>query len=245
MGNLADLLFELSSEERMDILVKLNRKPMKLSHITPELKITVAEASRHLQRLSDTGLIQKNSDGLYVVTPYGSLVLSLVPGFDFASRNRAYFSEHSVSVIPLKFRNRIGALSSGRYIPDTLTTLRNYQDIINNAEEFTYSIKTNPIPFPQEEPADLQQIESWSILQDDVEKVEGWNLLEGVKRRFLKKVDVFLLVTEKEALFGLPLLNGKMDYSAFFSEDPEFKEWCTDLFLYYWEEAKPNPSIST
>jgi predicted transcriptional regulator len=122
VGNLADLLFELSSEERMDILVKLNRKPMKLSHIAPELKITVAEASRHLQRLSDTGLIQKNSDGLYAVTPYGSLVLSLMPGLDFTSRNRGYFSEHLVSVIPHKFRNRIGELATGTLLSEMMTT---------------------------------------------------------------------------------------------------------------------------
>ena len=218
---------------------------MKLSHVATKLKITVAEASRHLQRLVDITLIQKDAEGLYEVTSYGGFVLSLLPGLEFISKNSQYFSEHTVMVIPPKFRSRIGALSSGRHIPDTLTTLRNYWDIINNAEEFTYSIKTNPIPVLQEEPAEIHQIESWSILQEDVENVEGWLLLEGVRRRFLKKVEVFLLVTEKEALFGLPYLNGKMDYSAFFGEDPEFKGWCTDLFLYYWEEAKPNPSIST
>jgi hypothetical protein len=147
-------------------------------------------------------------------------------------------------VIPLKFRSRIGALSSGKYISDTLTTLRNYWDIINNAEEFTYSIKTNPMPVLQDEHTEIHQVENWSILQGGYEDVEGWLLVEGVRRRFLEKVEVFLLVTEKEALFGLPFLNGKMDYSAFVSEDPDFREWCKDLFQYYWDKAKPNSSNS-
>ena len=244
MGNLADLLFELSSEERMAILGKLVEKPMKLSHVATKLKITVAEASRHLQRLADINLIKKDTEGLYELTPYGGFVLSLLPGLDFISQNTQYFSEHTVMVIPPKFRSRIGALSSGKYIPDTLTTLRNYWDIINNAEEFTYSIKTNPMPVLQDEHTEIHQVENWSILQGGYEDVEGWLLVEGVRRRYLEKVEVFLLVTEKEALFGLPFLNGKMDYSAFVSEDPDFREWCKDLFQYYWDKAKPNSSNS-
>ena len=242
MGNLADLLFELSSEERMDILVKLNRKPMKLSHVAPELKITVAEASRHLQRLSDTELIQKNSDGLYVVTPYGSLVLSLMPGLDFASRNRDYFSEHSVSVIPPKFRNRIGELSMGTRLMEMMTTFENIQQIFQGAEEFAYSMKPNPFPITGIQLD--ESIDKKSLLQEDFSLLGGRPLLEGVKRRFLPKVEVFLLVTEKKGILSLPYINGHIDTCAFIGEDPEFKEWCVDLFLHYWEKAKPNSSIS-
>ena len=242
MGNLADLLFELSSEERMTILKKLDEKPMKLSHIATKLKINVAEASRHLQRLSDTGLIEKNSDGLYVVTSYGSLVLSLMPALDFTSRNRDYFSEHSVSVIPPKFRNRIGELSTGTRLMEMMTTFSNIQQIFQGAEEFLFSMKPNPIPIIGIQLNET--IEYKSILQEDFSLQGGRPLREGVKRRFLPKVEVFILVTEKEGLIALPFINGHIDTCAFIGKDPEFREWCKDLFLHYWEAATPNSSIS-
>jgi predicted transcriptional regulator len=243
VGNLADILFELSSEERMAILGKLSEKPMKLSHIAIKLKITVAEASRHLQRLSDTEMIQKNSDGLYAVTPHGKLVLSLMSGLDFASRNRDYFSEHSVSAIPPKFRQRIGELSTGKPLMEMMTTFENIQKILQGAEEFAYSMKPNPFPLTGIQID--ESIDKKSILQDGFSLLGGRPLLEGVKRRFLSKVEVFLIVTEKKGIIGLPYINGHIDTCGFIGEDPEFREWCKDLFLYYWEEAKPNPSNST
>jgi predicted transcriptional regulator len=48
-----------------------------------------------------------------------------------------------------------------------------------------------------------------------------------------------VIVTDKEASFGLPYLSGKMDYAQFFSKDLSFLNWCRDLFSYYWDRAKP------
>jgi predicted transcriptional regulator len=243
VGSLADLLFELSSEERMAILKRLSEEPLKLSHVASRLDLTVTEASRHLQRLVDNGLIRKDSDGLYTVTPYSALVLSLVPGLDFVSQNRTYFAEHSMSAIPPKFRNRIGELFTSEHLTDTIMTVTHYWEILNEAEEFTFSIKTNPLPALNDETIQIKT-DSRSILQEGLSTPEAWQLLGGVTRRFLPKVEVFLLVTEKEALFSLPYLNGNIDYCAFMSGDHDFRSWCKDLFLHFWEEAKPNPSIA-
>ena len=214
-----------------------------MSHVSSNLDITVTEASRHLQRLVDTGLIRKDSEGLYEVTLYGGLVLSLVPGLDFISRNREYFSEHSVMVIPPKLRTRLGELSAGRYISDTITTVTHYWEILNEAEEFAYSVKTSPLPTLYDEEAPVKA-ETRTILQDDIHLPEAFYFPEGITRRFLKKVQIFLLVTEKEAIISLPYMNGKVDYCSFTSKDPDFRGWCMDLFLHLWEEAKPNPSVT-
>jgi predicted transcriptional regulator len=243
VGSLTDLLFELSSEERMAILRRLSDEPLKLSHIASRLEFTVTETSRHLQRLEDIGLIQKESDGLYTATAYATLVLSLLPGLDFTSRNRTYFSEHSMSAIPPKFRNRMGELSTGKPLKDTMTTFSFIPRMILDAKEYAFSMKDSPIPLHGYETLNVQ-IDNRSILQEDRVYV-GERLLEGVTRRFLSKVEVFLLVTEKEALFSAPYLNGNIDYCSFMSDDPNFKNWCKELFLHFWEKAKPNPSISS
>jgi predicted transcriptional regulator len=67
----------------------------------------------------------------------------------------------------------------------------------------------------------------------------GFKPAEGVTRRLLKRVDFHLIVTDKEAAFGLLFSDGKMDYAQFVSKDDRFRGWCHDLFQYCWERAKP------
>jgi predicted transcriptional regulator len=53
MENFSSLLFELSSTDRLDILMLLKKTPMKLSHISSKLDFTVQETSRHITRLNE------------------------------------------------------------------------------------------------------------------------------------------------------------------------------------------------
>jgi DNA-binding MarR family transcriptional regulator len=48
---LQDLLFELSSGERMTIMYELKRQESKLSSLSRKLNLTTPEASRNLRRL--------------------------------------------------------------------------------------------------------------------------------------------------------------------------------------------------
>jgi predicted transcriptional regulator len=82
-------------------------------------------------------------------------------------------------------------------------------------------------------------VEFRSVFPEDIVPPEGYQPVIGVERRFLPKVDVVVVLTDKEAVFGLPLLSGKMDYAQFASKDPVFRKWCQDLFLHYWDEGKP------
>jgi hypothetical protein len=65
----------------------------------------------------------------------------------------------------------------------------------------------------------------------------------GPERRTLPSVNMRLMLNEKEALICFPLKFGRIDYAPFTSRDPEFHKWCKDLFLYYWNKAKPSESI--
>jgi predicted transcriptional regulator len=61
----------------------------------------------------------------------------------------------------------------------------------------------------------------------------------GTQRRTLSRVEEIILMTDKEAWFGFPDLNGKIDYVLFLGKDLKFHTWCRDLFQYRWEQAKP------
>jgi predicted transcriptional regulator len=56
-------------------------------------------------------------------------------------------------------------------------------------------------------------------------------------------------MTEKEAMFGFPDLNGKMDYALLLAKDPNSHKWCKDLFLCRWgtgvSASVPLPASST
>jgi predicted transcriptional regulator len=79
MENIGSLFFELSNDERMMILINLDKESMRLSQLVKKQEMTPTEASRHLQRLTDIDLIAKDADNLYKITPYGRLVLSVIP----------------------------------------------------------------------------------------------------------------------------------------------------------------------
>ena len=85
MDALCDLLFEVSSQERMNIMQSLLKERLKLSQISKNLDMTVSEASRHLQRLSDVQLIEKDTDGAFEPTPYGRAAVRLLAGLEFVS----------------------------------------------------------------------------------------------------------------------------------------------------------------
>ena len=78
MKRLHKLLFELASAERMNIMLELKKEKLKLSHVSRKIDLTVTEASRHLQRLNESKLIQKDIDGYFALTSFGDLALFLL-----------------------------------------------------------------------------------------------------------------------------------------------------------------------
>ncbi|MDH5199468.1 MAG: winged helix-turn-helix domain-containing protein, partial [Candidatus Bathyarchaeota archaeon] len=55
-----NLLFEVSNEYRHGILLLIQNKAMRITDITKELNLTYPEIRRHISRLQDTGLIQRD-----------------------------------------------------------------------------------------------------------------------------------------------------------------------------------------
>ena len=100
LENWSSLLFELSSIDRLDILMLLKKNPLKLSHISNKLDFTVQETSRNVTRLSEAGLTRKDADGGFHLTPYGEEALNLLSGFKFLYKNREYFMTHTLSLFP-------------------------------------------------------------------------------------------------------------------------------------------------
>lgn len=150
MERLHRLLFELSSPERINVMLALQKNKLKLSQLSRQLKLTVTETSRHLQRLNDAKLIDKNSAGTYELTKFGCLALHMLASLNFLSKHREYFLEYEVSGVPTQFIDRLSELEKSVYMPQAIRNLEEGAQKIHEATKFVWilsdDILTNIIP---------------------------------------------------------------------------------------------------
>lgn len=263
MENLCDLFFELSNEDRLRILYQINKEAMNVTNLSKELNLTIQEASRHLSRLSDVGLTQKDSEGLYHLTFYGELVLTQTEGLAFTSKYRDYFTSHLAVHLPPQFVSRMGDLAGGTYTDDISDAFYRVDKVIQEAEEYIWTIADQYImstyPLLREalrRNVEVRNIEArdW-VVSPDIR--QAWHTKEAVhsiwaetrtkgllKERMLHRLDVFLYMSEKEvAGVAFPLQDGKFDYLGFAGTNERTLKWCMDLFLYYWGKARSRQEI--
>ncbi|KAF5045443.1 hypothetical protein DSECCO2_481130 [anaerobic digester metagenome] len=239
------LLFEMSNEDRMRILRRLEENSLNLSQLADSQDLHVSDAFRHLHRLSDAGLVQKDGEGQYHLTHYGQLILGQLKGIEALTKNEEYFSKCSTSMLPYEFISRIGELVEGTAlatIPDELNAI---EGAIKMADQYIWAMSshnlniTNPqIIAKAKAGVNIRFIAPEGIyLPDSVAPIP--TTLPGINKRELKKVEIMILVTDHVAGFGLPTPDGKLLTHSLVGTERRFMKWCEDLFKYYWERARP------
>lgn len=245
MERLCNLLFELSSEDRLRILLELEKKAMKLTPLSKKLDLTVQETFRHLSRLSDAKLIKKGADGFYRPTPYGKHAMKLLSGFEFLSKHREYFTTHTISRLPNEFVSRVSDLINCTFMDDVMVAFHRAENMIQEAQEYVWvlsdQILMSALPFLEK--AVKRRVEFRVILPEDLIPPPSFKPIPAITKlsesRTLKRVDVAITMSEKEGAVAFPTIDGRMDYLGFKSTDERSHKWCRDLFLYYWKRAKP------
>ncbi len=253
MANLerfCDLLFEISNEDRLRIMEELGSEPLHATGVSRRLDILTQEASRHLTRLAEVGLIAKGPDGLYTLTPYGSLSLRLLEGERFVSRHREYFAGHTAAAIPRCFTSRIGELGGAALVDDVMITMHNVERVIREAKEYVvrmtdrYQLTAIPhIVGALERGVEFRAIEPLDIVRPPgyepdprltrAEADGGW------RDRAVERLGVCLTASEGEvAALCFPAPDGRFDYCGFTSKDPDTHDWCMDLFEHYWDSGR-------
>ncbi len=257
MENLCKLVFEVSNEDRLTILRKLNEKSMNVTGLAKEMDLTTQESSRHLSRLSDIGLTRKNTEGLYLLTAYGELVLNLLPGLEFVSVHSDYFSNHSHERLPPHLLSRMGELEESVYLDDAVVALYSIEKMVPRAEEYIWSINF-PVPlsvFPLLREAFergvkvkmigpkgyvVHPVVKGSLHEEDREAIIKARASKLLEERFMEQMDVLLWMSEMEvAVVALPKPDGTFDAQGFASTDERAHNWCGDLFLHHWQKAEP------
>lgn len=249
MGDMYDLFFELSNEGRMAILFKLLEGDMKLSQISKELDLPVQEISRQLSRMDKQELVQKTSEGSYMITPYARQVIRFVPSMEFLSNNAEYLITHSLDGLPTEYLMRIGEVTNSRYEKDVMKMFHRSEQMIQEAEEYIWIMSDQILMSSMKytEVAVEKGLDHKFIGPRDIEPPKEF-YTEAVKRgligmegkaqhKFLDKVTVMITVTEKEAQFLFQSLDGSFDYAGFNTTDPTALEWCKELYQYFWDST--------
>ncbi|HEX9677739.1 transcriptional regulator [Nitrososphaera sp.] len=242
--------FELASEQRLSIIFRISEKKAKISQLAKDLGITIQEAHRNVKRLQDAGLIEKNPEGVFSLTTYGSTIIKQIPTFNYLSKHKEYFSEHVLGELPIKFIMRLGALDKCEYVKGVVAILERWKGIYRNADQYVYEIVPQ-VPIDLIEPA-IDRVKSKGIKysyvlpknviipkgRKDLLKKLGHNELlnkGAIERRMVDSVQVAVVLNEKHASVMFPTPKGETDMNMlFYSSDPIFHEWCLDYFRYRW-----------
>lgn len=260
MENLCDLLFELSNVDRLRILHQLDKEAKNVTGLSRELGLTIQEASRHVSRLADVGLTEKDANGLHSLTPYGRLTLRQIQGVKFTSIHGDYFKNHSLTEIPMEFVSRLGELADSSYIDDVTVMVYNIEKILREAEEYILDINVpyfaSTFPLIQEaydrgvvgKFIHTRELTIPEVMREELQSVLAPYIQAGERARragiyeskLIEKCDLILYMSEKEVgILTFPMPNGKFDLLGFSSEDKLTHKWCFDIFQYYWEKAEP------
>lgn len=257
---ISKVLFELSSNRRASILLEVKKENLKMQQISKALDMTATETFRHLQRLTDAKLIEKNVDGTYTITTLGGLASGVLSNLNFMLKNTDYFLEHSTALLPYEFVNRLGELSNGRFYGDTMSMLNQARELVYEAEESLWvigeEIDTSHVQ-PTNQKISMGLKFRFLMQQNLTLKLTPEVLLcphckkamiqdvstfkerhcRHCERKSIERIPLALLISEKEAILCLRRNKGEMDYAGFFGRDERFLKWCRDLFLHYWDRA--------
>jgi len=240
---------EISSEQRLEIILRLFLKKSKISIIAKELDATVPEIFRNFERLVKADLIEKDVDGNYHLTTYGVTICAQIPSLAFVAANKKYFKNHNFDDLPQKYIQRIGALQQNQYIKGFIKVTEQWRGIIENANKYIYGILfeepldlIEPVANKAKKGIIINSIFSESAIvpkarKQLVDKLDFETLIKNnlVERKMRKNVKTGVFLNENEACVMFPTLDGEFDISEmFYSQDKAFHEWCLDYFRYCW-----------
>ena len=255
---LCDLLFELSNEDRLLILLELESGAMNLSNIAKKLNFTAQGTSRNIARLLQLSIIERDSNGNYTLTSYGDNALKLLASYEFLSREKEYILNHSTRWLPDSFVSRLGELRNSERVTELLDAVSNIararraaseyewfitpgrmsspRDAVDVIDELKRGVKMRAIEPPHYTPSDEIMNETPREYLDFFE--ESWRK-GNLEHRCIDEVKIRMYMTEREvAILALPKKDGAVDVLGYHSKDPVFHEWCRDLFEFYWVRAR-------
>jgi predicted transcriptional regulator len=257
----ARIFFELGSTQRIAILYKIAEVKCNLARLSKDLGCTMPEIRRNIIRLTNNGLVDRESNGTFFLTTFGKTILDQIPTLDFLSRNKDYFSDHTFSALPSKFMRRIGSLSNSQLISGLVSVDERLNDIYDRSKDYVYAmIPEVPIDLIESIVARLKKVENKNFRFNYILHTHAMvpkrrkQLLEAlgfdellkngtVERKMVNSLLIGVVLNNEQACVMFPRIqkNNKIQIdmnSMFYGDDPDFHEWCLDYYRYIWHNAR-------
>jgi len=258
LEDLAEVLFILASVDRLTLLSEIATEKRRLSQLTAGLSATPQETSKHLTRLRDAKIIEKDSDGFFSLTAFGKIIKNLLPSIRFLTQNREYFLSHDISSLPLEFIERLGELQEGQYADKVGSILAHTQQVVQDADEYIWLMADHPLGGEQYVTGSKRPESSSSVIWRVIIPADSsidWIKLRADVGTYKGRIEYCLIedpndinagiaLNEKIAGLTFPNTTGKLDFnSGFGSSNPIFRKWCQDLFEFHWNRGKKRVRI--
>jgi predicted transcriptional regulator len=251
LEHLAELLFILASVDRLTLLSEIGVEKRRLSQLTAKLSATPQETSKHLTRLRDAKLIEKDSDGFFSLTAFGKMIVNLLPSIKFLAQNREYFLLHDISSFPLEFIERLGELQEGQYGEKVGPILAHARQVVQDAEEYIWLMSDHTLEgqgyLTGSGKLESSSTVTWRVIIPADSSID-WTRLRRSVGTHKGRIEYHLMedpndikagmaLNEKIAGVTFPNTTQKLDFnSGFRSSNPLFRKWCQDLFVFHWNK---------
>ncbi len=222
-------------------------KEYRLGDIAQRLNSSIQEASKHVARLREQNLVEKDpSNGYYALTTLGKLVIKLLSSIEFLSQNKEYLLTHNISSLPEEFIERIGELQEHQYNAKVGLVLSFTHQVIREADKFVWLMSDHSLIDVFDIERDRDRSLTWRIILPTGSKIDWQNLRSYAKDvhsrieiGFSHEIIAGMALNEKIAGLLLPDLRGSLDFnSGFISSNLSFCKWCQDLYNYIWSESE-------
>ena len=219
----------------------------------------------HVAKLEHAGLVRREGDRALSLTTFGETIAGLIDTYLFLSAYKEYFSDHKFGQMPTKFARRIGDLSASTFVKGLSGVLERWRKVQDDAQEYIY------MALPEVPSVMIEGLLKKLHAQPDGAKsltvrcLYPRNIKTGIegelknqhfgelskanlaKVRYVKNVEIAVVLNEKQSLVFFPNLRGETDMTCmFFGERSDvapksirFHEWCLDYFRYRWHENDP------
>jgi predicted transcriptional regulator len=158
-------------------------------------------------------------------------------------KEREYFLTHDVWRLPSRFIETLGALSGATLQVEIIDAINRGLAVLTEAEEYFWGMGES-LGFTDSVAVITKQASRGikfrflgSIPDARPSQSPPIAVSRGFEVKNLNDIPAIVLLNENMAAFSLRSVNGKLDYTGFFGNDPVFHNWVKDLFLYYWEKG--------
>lgn len=210
----------------------------------------IYQATSDLQRRS---LLAERESG-WIATGRGQLVADLLGQRESIEQlfagDEAYWHEHDLSVLPRRFRLRLGALADHEVLRVTETdpnrVLRHLSNRVSESSsvQILAPVYQETIASAMPDTADTKLVLTPSVVEGALEQdIDDPDVEPDDMNIRLGEVPIPLTLTDDALLVSFPTLDGTYDSrSEVLAEGEAARQWGKDLFSHYWRRATPVPT---